>query len=168
MTEPVMTLIGVIIGGLIAPFGNIIVELWNYRRKRKVLAATISAELSALLHAVERRGHVGHYQRFVEAWKRGEMTDTNPGFYGMKDERLEESILSRAGQELGILGPENAADLVCLWRLYRGLRSNLKALAEHEVVTLNERIGMLEEDLKIWNEIELLGRNLIERLDRIS
>jgi hypothetical protein len=160
------TLAAVIVGGLIAPVGNIVVGIWQSGRTRKSLENAIVAEVASTLEMVEKRGHVAHYQSFIDDWKRGHNLNSLPGIHGLDEGDEETSVFDSLVDRVGELDAETAKGIVQFVGITRGIRHDLRAISRGNVPDVQKRIQLLEEDIQLWRQAERIGRELIRRSQR--
>jgi len=85
--------------------------------------------------------------------------------FGAEDSRDE--LQSALVGQVGLLEPDVARDMVMFCNMLEGLRVDLKAIALGQMDNLSvaEKLKILEGDLKLWNDTQELGRDLMRRLD---
>jgi hypothetical protein len=85
--------------------------------------------------------------------------------FGAEDSRDE--LQSALVGQVGLLEPDVARDMVMFCNMLEGLRVDLKAIALGQMDNLSvaEKLKILEGDLKLWNDTQELGRDLMQRLD---
>ena len=154
------TLAAVVVGGLIAPVGNIIVGAWEGRKSRKNLSVALSAEIATILAVSERRRYEEFFEGFLEEWKADRNLDISPGIHGI-DEGGDPVFDGSVGQ-IGLLGHTVAADVGRFYSTIKGIRQDIKA----DIPNVAHRIKLVEEDLKLWREMKVLGATLVSRLQR--
>ncbi len=158
------TLAAVVVGGLIAPFGNIIVGIWEDRKRRDNLSAALSAEIAAILAVSERRGHEQFFEGFLEDWKAGRNLDVNPGIHGAFDQA--DPVFVGSVNQIGLLGHTVAADVGLFYTTIKGIRQDIIAMGQGDIPDVEHRIKLVEEDLGLWREMKTLGASLVSRLQR--
>ncbi len=158
------TLAAVIVGGLIAPVGNIIVGAWEGRKHRDNLSVALSAEIATILAVSERRRHVQFFEGFLEEWKAGRSLDIYPGIHGI--DVLTDPVFDGSVSQIGLLGHTVAADVGRFYSTIKGIRQDIVAMTKGDIPNVEHRIKLVEEDLELWWEMETLGTSLVSRLQR--
>ena len=157
------TLLAVIVGGLIAPVGSVIVGGWDRRQHRRSLATALRGEIATILAIAERRRYVEFFAGFLEAWKSGERLEVLPGIYGL-DPKEADPVVAVNLERIGELEPALAEDVVRFYATLQGIRQDIAAISRGDVETLQDRISLLEDDLALWRETDTLGKSLLNRL----
>jgi hypothetical protein len=160
----VSDLVGVVIGGLIGLAGSIVPHLWEKRRARKSARAIARAYVSGILKMEEIRQHGSLYQQNIATLRAG-TSQSLMKIFGAEDSRDE--LQSALVGQVGLLEPDVARDMVMFCNMLEGLRVDLKAMALGQMDNLSvaEKLKILEGDLKLWNDTQELGRDLMRRLD---
>jgi|HubBroStandDraft_4_1064222.scaffolds.fasta_scaffold437612_1 hypothetical protein len=160
----VSDLVGVVIGGLIGLAGSIVPHLWEKRRARKSARAIARAYVSGILKMEEIRQHGSLYQQNIATLRAG-TSQSLMKIFGAEDSRDE--LQSALVGQVGLLEPDVARDMVMFCNMLEGLRVDLKAIALGQMDNLSvaEKLKILEGDLKLWNDTQELGRDLMRRLD---
>jgi hypothetical protein len=160
----VSDLVGVVIGGLIGLAGSIVPHLWKKRRARKSARAIARAYVSGILKMEEIRQHGSLYQQNIATLRAGP-SQSLMKIFGAEDSRDE--LQSALVGQVGLLEPDVARDMVMFCNMLEGLRVDLKAIALGQMDNLSvaEKLKILEGDLKLWNDTQELGRDLMQRLD---
>lgn len=76
------------------------------------------------------------------------------------DAEIRKVILS----QLGLLENDIARDMVIFGNMLDGLRVDLKAMGQLDALPPAEKIRILKQDLKLWNDTLDLGKELVRRL----
>jgi hypothetical protein len=157
-------LIGVIVGGVIGLAGSFVPHLWERRRARVSARALARAYISGILRMEEIRQHGSLYQKNMEALQSG-ATEQLMQIFGSEDDQSDELQKTLIGQ-VGLLKPDVARDLVIFGNMLKGLQIDLKAikLKQLDNFSVAEKIRILKDDLKLWNDTLDLGRSLVRRL----
>ena len=158
------TLAAVVVGGLIAPVGNIIVGAWEGRKRRENLSAAFSAEIATILAVSERRRYEQFFEGFLEEWKAGRGLDVNPRIHGADDQG--NPVFDGCVNQIGLLGHTVAADVGRFYLTIKGIRQDIIAMGKGDIPNVKHRIKLVEEDLALWREMKALGESLISRLQR--
>ena len=158
------TLAAVVVGGLIAPVGNIIVGIWEGRKRRDNLSVALSAEIAAILAVSERRGHEQFFEGFLEDWKAGRNLDVNPEVHGAFDQA--DPVFVGSVNQIGLLGHTVAADIGLFYTTIKVIRQDIIAMSQGDISNVDHRIKLVEEDLRLWREMKTLGESLVSRLQR--
>jgi hypothetical protein len=160
----VSDLAGVIIGGLIGLAGSVIPHFWEKRRAQKSARAIAGAYLSGILKMEEVRQHGSLYRQNLAALRAG-ASQSLLKIFGAEDYPNDELQTALIGQ-IGLLEPDVARDMVIFGNMLNGLRADLKAMALGQMDNLPtpEKIRILENDLKLWNDAQALGRDLMSRM----
>lgn len=112
----------------------------------------------------EIRQHGSLYQKNMEALQSG-ATEQLMQIFGSEDDQSDELQKTLIGQ-VGLLKPDVARDLVIFGNMLKGLQIDLKAikLKQLDNFSVAEKIRILKDDLKLWNDTLDLGRSLVRRL----
>jgi hypothetical protein len=80
----------------------------------------------------------------------------------LADQDIQKEILS----QLGLLPPDIARDIITFNNLLFGLRTNMRAMATGQMDDMSDeaKAGILEADLKLWEDTLALGRSIVARL----
>ena len=78
------------------------------------------------------------------------------------DQEIQREIL----RQLGLLPPDVARDIMIFNNHLFGLRTDMRAIAVGQMDELSddEKAGILEADLKLWEDTLALGRSIVARL----
>jgi hypothetical protein len=157
-------LIGVVIGGVIGLTGSILPHLYEKYRARKSARAMAFAYVSGILRMEEIRQHGSLYQQNLDGLRSG-ASQSLMKIFGAEDSRDE--FQSALIGQVGLLEPDIARDMVMFCNMLEGLRVDLKSmnLGQMDNLAIDQKIKILEGDLKLWNDTQDLGRDLIRRLD---
>lgn len=158
------TLAAVVVGGLIAPIGNIIVGVWERRKSRDNLSVALSAEIATILSLSERRRYDEFFEGFLQEWKAGRSLDVSPGIHGIDEEG--DPVFDGSVTQIGLLGHGIASDVGRFYSTIKGIRQDIKAMANGDIPNVDHRIDLVEEDLELWREMKVLGGSLVSRLQR--
>jgi hypothetical protein len=158
-------LIGVVIGGVIGIAGSFLPHLYEKQRARKSARAVARAYVSGILKMEEIRKHSSLYERNVEALEAG-TSQSLMKIFGAEEASPDLEIQKALINQLGLLEPGVAQDMVVFGNMLAGLRIDLKAisLGQLEPLSVAEKIRILKLDLKLWNDTLDLGRDLVRRL----
>ena len=159
------TLAAVVVGGLIAPVGNIIVGAWEGRKHRDNLSVARSAEIATILALSERRRYEQLFEGFLEEWKAGRSLDVIPGIHGAENEQGN-PVFDGSVNQIGLLGHTVAADVSRFYATLNGIRQDIIAMGHGDIPNVDHRMKLVEEDLKLWREMKTLGASLVLRLQR--
>jgi hypothetical protein len=159
-------LIGVVIGGAIGLAGSILPHLYEKRRARKSARAMAYAYISGILRMEEIRKHGSLYEKNIVLLEAG-TTQSLMKIVGADDFAPDAEIQKALINQLGLLEPDIARDIVIFGNMLAGVRIDVKAitLGQLDSLPLADKIRILKQDLKLWNDTLELGRHLIERLD---
>jgi hypothetical protein len=159
-------LIGVIVGGGVALAAFMLPHWWEQRRAQAHARAMAFAYVSGVLKMDERRQHGELLHRPVlEALKAG-ASATMPQIFGSEicpnQTDMQKALIGRLGQ----LRPDDAGNLVLFLNMSDGLDADDAAMSsgKMEKLTREQKISILEGDLKLRKEMVQLGRNLATRL----
>ncbi len=156
------TLAAVVVGGLLATGGNVLLSQWQARQRRLSLQRALRSEIRAVIEIAAVRGYETFYNGFLERWKAGHDHDRNPRIHGMKAEL--DPVMAANIERIGDLPPELAEDVVRFYSLVVGIRHDVVVIGAGEVESIQERIALVEEDLRLWAEAKNLGQSLLNRL----
>lgn len=67
-------------------------------------------------------------------------------------------------ERIGDLPPELAEDVVRFYSLVVGIRHDVVVIGAGEVESIQDRIALVKEDLRLWAEAKNLGQSLLNRL----
>src|SRR5262249_19677668 len=116
-----------------------------------------------ILRIEEVRQQGALYQNNLTALRAG-MTNDLFRIYGAEDmsDDLQRSLI----EHIALLEPDVAAGAVQFCNQLNGLRICLKAMAlgHMDQLSVQQKIDILEKDLRLWNETQALGRNVVSRL----
>jgi hypothetical protein len=156
-------LIGVFVGGIIGIAGGLIPQMLTQHRAKNAAKAITRAYILGILRIEEIRQHAALYQQNLDALRAGTSTDLLR-IYGAEDtnDALQESLIDY----VGLLEADIAAAVVQFCNQLVGLRVDLKAMALGQLnqLSVQQKADILEKDLKLWNETQALGRNIVARL----
>src|SRR5215471_13877304 len=148
-------LIGVMVGGAIGLAGSFLPHLWERRRSKSAASAILLAYISGILHMERIRKHGDLYRRNLDDLRSGKTTHLFRVFGSEDaDDPLQKALLGH----VGFLPPVVARDLVVFCNMLGGLRIDLKAIAlgQMDHLQIDEKIGILERDLKLWEDTRQL------------
>jgi hypothetical protein len=157
--------VGVLIGGLIGIAGSVVPQWWGQRQARASAHAAVLSYISAVLKIEEIRQHATLYRNCLTALRAGQH-EPLPRIFGAEDyagpDDMQKAILSN----VGLLAADVASDCVLFFDMLDNLSIDLKAIALGKVdgLSLAEKISIVEADLKMWDDSQRLGRDLIKRL----
>jgi hypothetical protein len=157
-------LVGVVIGGLIGLAGSIAPHLWEKRRARQSAQALAYAYISGILKMEEVRQHGSLYAQNLAGLRSG-ASQSLMKIFGAED-YPNDPIQKVLIDQIGLLEPDIARDLVIFGSMLDGLRVDLKAMAlgQMDNLQVSEKIRILEHDLKLWQDTQTLGQKLIRQL----
>src|ERR1700685_2800818 len=155
-------LIGVVIGGGIGLTCSGPTHLYEKDRVRKSASTKAFAYVSGVLRMEEIRQHGSLYQQNLAGLRSG--TPHLMKILGAEDARDE--FQSALIGQVGLLEPDIAKDMVMFCNMLEGLRIDLKAigLGQLDDLPIDQKVKLLEGDLKLWNDAQDLGRDLVRRL----
>jgi hypothetical protein len=158
-----INLLGVVVGGVIGIAGSLLPHVWELRRARVSARAMARAYVSGILKMEEVRQHGALYRTALAGLQAGQ-PQSLPRVYGAED--TDDELQKQLINHLGHLGHAEATDLVHFCNMLAGLRIDLKAIAlgQMDQLTIQQKIGVLERDLKLWEETLQLGHDLAQRL----
>jgi hypothetical protein len=89
-----------------------------------------------------------------------------PRIYGAEDYGPDDETQKALLTQLGFLGADVAPDLVLFFNMLSDLRADLKAIALGQLDNLPvaDKIRVIEQDLKLWDDTQALGRKIVARL----
>jgi hypothetical protein len=157
-------LLAVIIGGAIGIAGSIVPHLLTQSRARASARASVRAYVSAILKMEEVRQHGTAYRQAVSDLRSGSLQSL-PRLFGAEDWAIDETQKALTNQ-IGLLGADVASDFVLFCTMLDGLKADLKAIARGRLddVPIPEKITIVEEDLKLWDDTQELGRKIVAHL----
>jgi hypothetical protein len=159
-------LIGVIVGGGVAIAASILPRRLEQKRAQVHARAMAFAYVSAVLRMDERRQHGELLNRPVlEALKAG-ASATMPQIFGAEVYPRQTEMLPALIEQLSWLEPDDAGNLVLFLNMSDGLDADAAAMSsgKMEKLTREQKILILEGDLKLRKEMVQLGRTLVARL----
>jgi|HubBroStandDraft_6_1064221.scaffolds.fasta_scaffold74300_3 hypothetical protein len=156
-------LIGVVIGGLLGLAGSVIPQFWDKRRARQSAKAICRAYVAGILRMDEIRHHGELYKKNLADLRSG-ATQSMMVIYGAED--TNDEMQSALIGHVGLLSPDVARDMVIFCNMLDGLRVDLKAMSSGAMddIPVSDKIRILENDLRMWDETKSLGRELVNRL----
>jgi hypothetical protein len=157
--------VGVLIGGIIGIAGSVVPQWWGQRQARASAHAAVLAYISAVLKIEEIRQHATLYRNCLTALRAGQH-EPLPRIFGAEDYTDADEMQKAIVGKIGLLSADVASDCVLFFNMLDNLRIDLRAIALGKVdgLSLAEKISTLEADLKLWDDSQRLGRDLIKRL----
>jgi hypothetical protein len=165
LSAAALSVIGVCVGGLIGLAGSLLPLIYQRNAAKRSSRAVIAAYVSGILHMEEVRNRADQYRRNIESIRSGDR-----GFakiFGAEnatavDQEIQREIL----RQLGLLPPDVARDIIIFNNHLFGLRTDMRAIAIGQMDELSddEKAGILEADLKLWEDTLALGRSIVARL----
>jgi hypothetical protein len=119
------TIIGVIVGGIIAIGGGFVQRICERRQERKSLRAGLGAEIQAILDIVGRRDYIEGLSKFIEAIKGGA---TN--LFQVRVGKDYDTVFKSNCGKLGLLPSETAAKTVRFYYLVSSIVEDLDLLRD--------------------------------------
>jgi hypothetical protein len=159
--------LGVIVGGVIGITGSIaatiIPQILTRRRAKASAKAITRAYILGILRIEEVRQQGALYQNNLTALRAG-ITNDLFRIYGAED--MSDDFQRSLIEHVALLEPDIAADVIQFCNQLDGLRIDLKAMAlgRMDQLLVQQKIDILEKDLKLWNETQALGRKVVARL----
>jgi hypothetical protein len=164
MIASVVGLVAVVIGGVIG-FVALFVHWWERQQAQARARAMTLAYVNGVLQMEERRWHGERSQLALAALKAGAsvtlpkifVTETYPNF-----DEVQKAVIGQLRQ----LAPDDARDMVMFLNMCLGLDADEVAMSAGKMddCTPQQKIAILEGDVKLRKEMLELGRKLVRRL----
>ena len=163
------TILGVILGGILAISGGFLEKIYERRKERESLRAALRAEIQAILAIVERRDYIARLSNFIEAIKGG---STN--VFEIRIGRDYDIVFRSNCGKLGLLPSETAVRTVGFYYLVSSVVEDLVLLQDaSESASLQTRyqldrqrgnLAFHEQMRELSIETVALGNDLIQEL----
>ena len=121
------TLVGVVVGGLIAVVGQNAIEFFKNRRERKKAKSLVRAYLVGLIDITEQRGHVKLAEGVLERWRAGD--DIPFAYFGSESLRNDLIETGELSKQTGYLNKDDAGDLARFIAAMQAIRINMAMLS---------------------------------------
>ncbi len=164
MSEGLYALIGVILGGVLGIMGPQLQVYFQDKREKKAVAAAIAAEILSLKENATRRGFEEYYESVLMKWKKGELLDWLPDISGAADNQTP-IALAYIGR-IGCLKPADIADIVLFYSRFDQINGTIVLLASKYYKTIEDKIRVVESELKLSKENFQLADEIVCRLNK--
>jgi hypothetical protein len=162
-------LIGAFVGAAAIVVGGILTEGYKRHHDMKATASAIAGEIFSILDMTARRGHVESFQTIANTLKRGEPFDI-PNVVGSGLEGKLDPVVEAHFDRLGLLDGNRLPERIAqFYTMLRGIRIDIVNLSRG-VFDKNKdnKAGLIQEDLVIWDINRKLGQELCEELRQIA
>ena len=165
LSAAALSVLGVCVGGLIGLAGSFLPLIYQRNSARGSSRALTAAYVSGVLRMEEIRNRADQYRGTIESIRSG-----NPRLakiFGAENATLaDRDIQKEILRQLGLLPSDVARDIVIFNNMLFGLRVNTRAMATGQMDHMSDeaKAGILEADLKVWEDTLALGRSIVARL----
>jgi hypothetical protein len=158
-------LIGVVVGGLIGYGGQLLQHSLQQRSARASARAIALAYVDGVLQMEGRRQHGVRSKLALDGLKKG-TSMTLPKIFGADTYPNPNEIQKVVIGQLSLLKPDDARDMVQFLNLGDGLDADDVAMSTGKMDNLlpQQKIDILEGDIRIRDEMVEVGRRLVRRL----
>jgi hypothetical protein len=162
-------LLGTIIGGCISYWAQVGQANAEQKRRRKMIALSLAAEIEAYLELMKRRNHSASGRQLAAAIRAGQNVEIR-GFALSDDTPLGQfPLFSMLMGEVGELGAI-CADLAKFHALIVGVRTTAIAAerGQYDRLSATAKADLIESELALWESALPMGEALIPRLRMIA
>jgi hypothetical protein len=162
-------LLGTIIGGAISYCAQVGQVNAEQKRRRKMIALSVAAEMEAYLDLMERREHARNARAIVAMLRTGQNVQLR-GFAQPDDTPLGQfPLFVRLMDEIGELGPI-CSDVAKFHTLIAGVRTTTIAAERGQFDGLDPtaKANLVESEVEVWENALSIGRALVPRLRKIA
>jgi hypothetical protein len=162
-------LLGTIIGGGISYWTQVGQVHAQQKRRRKMVALSLAAEIEAYLELMQRRNYSANGRQLAAAIRAGQNLQIR-GFALSDDTPLGQfPLFAMLMSEIGELGPI-CADLAKYYVLIAGVRTTTIAAerGQYDRLSATAKADLIESELALWESALPMGEALIPRLRTIA
>ena len=155
-------LVSVIVGGVLALAGGVIVKFWEDRRGRRALAYAFVGEINAIVVMVEQRG----YEKYLADLQKAVHATNEPLNPHVPVTQNYFVIYEANADKVGLLPRDAARDIALFYTQAKGL---MEDVGENAAVprTGQEALQKLGQMQAILGNIATVGKRVVERLENV-
>lgn len=160
LIKDLLPLFGVLIGGSIAFFSNIFIEIFRDRRKVKNIAHAFRGEISALLKIVERRKYIELIEEEIE--------NNSMGFVNIPVNRTYFNVYMSNSSNIGLLKPTLTSDISQFYTNANSILEDFESIRNQDFQFPEEghKIEFEKNLLKLLKETVSLGAKIISDISK--
>ena len=165
LTAALIGLGGAVVGGVLVIIGQYLQDSRDRTARKTAVAHSIAAEIEAYLDLMKRRNHVAYAQQIIDANKRGVKSIPKDWISGFERELEPFPIMRSALPEVGLLG-SLGGDVAKFYTQTNAIRITIMGAddGKYDNATAADLAYIFEQELKLWNDTEELGRTVIKVL----
>jgi hypothetical protein len=159
-------LLGAFIGATAGITGGVALEMYKRRRDRQGTASALAGEIASILFMTEKRRYLALFENALPILDAGQnvlIPDVAPG------REFRDPIADRHLDRLGLLPWNLPERIVRFFTLVVGVRTDVQRMAAGEFAGKPfDMAAVIREDLAVWREATLLGRQIVTELQKLS